>query len=101
MAESLRQLRSNRTRASNSVHRQIKWMLREPAKWAIGGQLVEHDPTFQGLPSWWPFWSDSLKSNTRDVVRAARALAMEEGNPILGWAITDEDDQLNWKRIRS
>lgn len=91
MVESLKQLRYNRTRASNDVHRQIKWMLTEPAKWSIGGVLVEHDSTFQGLPSWWPFYSDSLKASTRAVVRAARALAMAEGNPILGWAITDED----------
>jgi hypothetical protein len=38
--------------------------------------LTSEAPYLQpdGLPSWWPFWSDCLVSNVRDAVRAARTL---------------------------
>lgn len=73
----LKQLRFARTRASNVVRSGITWMLSEPAKWAITGEPV--GPDYVGLPSWWPFWSDVLKANTRDAVKAARKLAAAEG----------------------
>lgn len=31
-----------------------------------------------GLPSWWPFWSDRVASATRDLVRTARTLEAVE-----------------------
>jgi len=68
-APALRQLRYDRTRASNRARATRDWMLTEDAPHV--------DP--DGLPSWWPFWSDCLKSNVRDAVRAARALAAAEG----------------------
>jgi hypothetical protein len=73
----LRELRAKRTRASNVVRSNIAWMLSEPAKWAITGESV--GPDFVGLPSWWPFWSDVLKDNAREAVRAARKLEAAEG----------------------
>jgi len=60
----IRQLRYNRTRASNRVRSTMHWMLTEEAKWTSP----------DGLPSWWPFWSDALNQNVRDAVRAAREL---------------------------
>lgn len=65
--ETVRLLRYNRTRASNRVRSTIEWMLKDEAKWTSP----------DGLPSWWPFWSDCLKSNVRETVKAARKL--EEG----------------------
>lgn len=74
--ERLKRLRFNRTRASNVVRSGIAWMLSEPAKWAITGQPV--GPDYVGLPSWWPFWSDALKRNVIEAVRAARKLEAAE-----------------------
>ena len=65
---SLKRLRWERTRKSNRVRETMKFMLAAEAKW------TQPD----GLPSWWPFWSDSLKSNVIESVRAARALAEYE-----------------------
>ncbi len=64
----LRQLRYNRTRTSNRVRRHITFMQRDPAPYV--------QPN--GLPSWWPFWSDALVDNVREAVRAARQLAEAE-----------------------
>lgn len=63
-----RQLRYNRTRASNRVKETMQYMLTSPAQFS--------QPN--GLPSWWPFWSDVLVNNVRDAVRAARYLAEAE-----------------------
>jgi len=77
MAEqNLRQLRYTRTRKSNQVRRSIEHLLTGEAKWDLGGRPVEAD--FVGLPSWWPFWSESLVSNVRELVRAARELQAAE-----------------------
>lgn len=65
----LTRARADRTRAFTRVQRGIDSLLTGEAKWAITG----------GLPSWWPFWSDVIKSNTRELVRAARTLAKLEG----------------------
>jgi hypothetical protein len=54
----------------------IRHLLTGEAKWDLGGRLV--GPDFVGLPSWWPFWSDVLKSNVREAVRTARALEAAE-----------------------
>lgn len=74
--QNLRRLRFNRTRASNVVYHSMQWMLAEPAKFALNGGPV--GPDFQGLPSWWPFWSDVLKKNVIEAVRAARKLSEAE-----------------------
>ena len=66
---SLRQLRWERTRASNRVLGTMRHMLTDEAKWTSP----------DGLPSWWPFWSDALKSNVREAVKAARMLSEREG----------------------
>jgi len=72
----LRQLRYTRTRASNRVRDSVRWMLAEPTSWALNGDPV--GPDFQGLPSWWPFWSDTLKKQVIAAVRAARQLSTAE-----------------------
>jgi hypothetical protein len=60
----LTNLRYERTKASNSV------------RWSIRHMEQGEAPFLQrnGLPSWWPFWSDVLKKNVVDAVRAARRL---------------------------
>ena len=65
---SLRQLRYDRTRTSNIVRQHIAWMLKEPAPYT----------QTNGLPSWWPFWSDVLVDNVRKAVHAAIALTNAE-----------------------
>ena len=35
-----------------------------------------------GLPSWWPFWRDSVKSITRELVQQARVVAKPEGREL-------------------
>ena len=60
----LSQLRAARTRAASRVRSLVK-------------HNVVADAPFKssdGLPSWWPFWSDCLKDAVRDCVRAARKL---------------------------
>jgi hypothetical protein len=74
MSATLKQLRYDRTRASNRVRATIAHLLTDPIKWDIRGRLTD-DPT--ALPSWWPFWSDVLKTNVREAVRAG--LALEAG----------------------
>ncbi len=71
--KNITRLRHARTRASNAVKRQIEHMLTEPAKWGISGRLIQDCPPYE-LPSWWPFWSDVLKTTTRVAVQASRAL---------------------------
>lgn len=61
-------LRYERTLKSNRVRRSIDWMLAEPAKWT----------SENGLPSWWPFYSDSLKNQVRKLYRVCLELAQEE-----------------------
>jgi len=53
--------RSRRTKRSNEIREQIAYMLTAAAPY--------RSP--DGLPSWWPFWSDSLKHNVRSLVRTA------------------------------
>ena len=62
--ESLRQRRYNVTRASNCVRDSIGYLLKP----------LPADTVFyrDGLPSWWSFWSDSLKDRVRELVRHAR-----------------------------
>ena len=72
----LQQLRYTRTRESNRVRASIRHLLTGEIKWNLAGQLCA-DP--QVLPSWWPFWAETLKMQVRTTVRAARALAVEEG----------------------
>jgi hypothetical protein len=74
--ERLRRLRYKRTRAINVVRASMEHLLSEPAKWDQSGRLVE--PGFIGLPSWWSFWSDVLKDNVREAVRAALELQAAE-----------------------
>lgn len=62
-------LRRYRTASSNRVKRSIKHMLTEEAKYRMPN----------GLPSWWPFWSDCLVTSVRACVRNARDLANAEG----------------------
>jgi hypothetical protein len=71
--ESLRQRRYNVTRASNCVRDSIGYLLKP----------LPADTVFyrDGLPSWWSFWSDSLKDRVRELVRHARHL-----DPTLGTA---------------
>jgi hypothetical protein len=35
-----------------------------------------------GLPSWWPFWSDGVKDITQQLVRQARIVARLEGREL-------------------
>ena len=69
---SLRQLRYNVTYHSNTVKRQIAHLLdtSEP--------LPANCTAKNGLPTWWPFWSDALVGRVRDAVRAARAVEVAE-----------------------
>lgn len=71
----LQQLRAKRTRASNVVHSSMKFLLTGEAQWTIDGQPTDRQDV---LPSWWPFWSDVLKDNVREAVRAARKLEVAE-----------------------
>lgn len=64
----LTNLRYERTKMSNAVRSSIGHMLRGEAP------FLQRD----GLPSWWPFWSDVLKRNVIDAVRAARRLETYE-----------------------
>jgi hypothetical protein len=64
-ADTVRRQRYNVTHASNRVRQNMAWMLRE-----LPGDTVFYD----GLPSWWGFWSDSLKDRVRELVRYARLL---------------------------
>lgn len=73
----LTRARRDRTHAWTCVQRGIHSMLTDEAKWAITGEIV--GPDYKSLPSWWPFWSDVLVSNVRELVRAARTLAKLEG----------------------
>lgn len=73
----LTRARRDRTHASGCVLRGIHALLNDEAKWAITGEPV--GPDYVGLPSWWPFWSDVLVRNVRELVRAARVLAPLEG----------------------
>lgn len=62
-------LRSKRTRASNRVRWIIQHNLTEPTT----------GPAYpDGLPSWWPYWSDSLKRSVRELVAVARELQAAE-----------------------
>lgn len=88
MAANLRQLRYNRTRKSNGVRASIRHLLNTPAKWNLRGELV--GPDFVGLPSWWPFWSDCLKREVIEAVRAARELEAAEGRQSRRFRITLE-----------
>lgn len=78
-AKVLRNLRAKRTRATTCVRSTMRWMIEEPAKFTVTGQLTTDNPN--GLPSWWPFWSDVLKNNVRDAVRAALELERAENAP--------------------
>lgn len=64
----LRQARYNRTRALTIVRGTIDHLLTAEA------------PTVypNGLPSWWPFWSDVLKQHVRELYRAAYELRNAE-----------------------
>lgn len=73
----LTRARDQRTRKFTTVRANIESLLTTAAKWDLQGRLV--GPDFTGLPSWWPFWSDVLKANVRDLVAAARVLATLEG----------------------
>lgn len=64
----LSQLRSSRTRASNQVRRIMASCINDPAPFLLSN----------GLPSWWPFWSDVLVSAVRDACRGARLLEAAE-----------------------
>ena len=69
----LRQLRYDRTRASNLVKATIKDNLTKEDKpeWR----------TPDGLPSWWAYWNDDvLYRLVREAVRAARKLELVEGS---------------------
>ncbi len=62
--------RMARTKASNHVRQMIVWLVTEPAK-----TTDRH-----GLPSWWPFWADTLKANVIRLVRTARELEALENH---------------------
>lgn len=68
MNPELKQLRAARTRAATTVKRIVAHMLRAEAP------FVAPD----GLPSWWPFWSDCLYDRVRECVRAARLVERAE-----------------------
>lgn len=67
-ARSITRLRYERTLQSNRIRRHIEWMLTSRAPY-LGSD---------GLPSWWPFWAESLATSVRDLVRIARKLEAEE-----------------------
>jgi hypothetical protein len=56
--------RRRRTIASHRVRSMVEMMVTDPAP-RVGPD---------DLPSWWPFWSDSLRNAVCAVVRAAREL---------------------------
>jgi len=64
----LSQLKADRTRASTRVQSLIKHNVTSEAQWTMP----------DGLPSWWPFWSDCLYDATRELVRKARALEVAQ-----------------------
>lgn len=66
----LTQLRANRTRESNRVRRLIEQLTHDPDN----PQWRSPD----GLPLWWPFWSDVLYDRVRETVRAARQVQAAE-----------------------
>jgi len=68
----LRLLRYNRTRACNRAKATMGHMLTSEAKWTSS----------DGLPTWWPFWSDCLVKNVVTCVRAARDVAEAEGHHV-------------------
>lgn len=70
------QARRDRTRAFTNLRSTIDLCLRQKAT------LIMPD----GLPSWWPFWSDMVFENTVALVRAARRLAPFEGIDLEGGA---------------
>jgi hypothetical protein len=69
---SLTRLRYERTLESNRVKRTIAHLLTSPVKWEHIGP--------DGLPTWWPFWSDSLVRNVCKLVRVCRELAVAENH---------------------
>ncbi|MES2341670.1 MAG: hypothetical protein V4597_08330 [Pseudomonadota bacterium] len=71
-------LRAKRTRAASVVSRSMHHLLTDVAKWGLDGRPV--GPEYQGLPSWWPFWSDVLRDNVIELVRAARRLEAAEAS---------------------
>lgn len=68
-APTLRTLRAQRTRAHTRVRHLIDHSVLAEARYLAP----------DGLPTWWPFWSDVLKGAVRDLVRAARELEVKEG----------------------
>lgn len=66
-AESLSTARGRRTKEANYVKGTISY-LSDPLKSPDKPEWRRPD----GLPSWWPFWSDSLKENVRRVVSHGR-----------------------------
>ena len=74
----LRDLRSKRTRASNVVRADIDHLLTSEIKWRLDGHPAVLPQDRYSLPSWWPFWSDVLVKNVRELVRLARALNAAE-----------------------
>lgn len=65
-ADTQRQRRYDVTVRSNRVRRSIEHLLRP-----LPATTMFYD---DGLPSWWSFWSDSLKDSVRELVRYARHL---------------------------
>jgi len=66
--DSMRKLRYNRTRANTRVLSLMRWML--------SNEATLTDPN--GLPSWWPFWSDCLRQDVRELYRAGMLLRAAE-----------------------
>lgn len=65
----LTNLRYERTLRANRVKRQIEWMLTSEAPFRMANNL----------PSWWPFWSDSLHHQVVELIHVGRELQTEEG----------------------
>ena len=76
MRSRLTALRGERTLHSNRLRASIAHILTAKIKWNQRGEDVPPDSL--ELPSWWPFWSDTLYANTRRLVRLARELDAEE-----------------------
>lgn len=60
--------RSRRTKRSNEIRQMMAHMLTSEAPHRMP----------DGLPSWWPFWSDCLKKSVRELVHIARELEQLE-----------------------